>query len=152
MKKRNYIKTSIASVTLYTVATFGAISMNAAMAHAMTPQATASQSLAAGNFVQKSKRLKGSYEVIKQNGQTIIRFSDNFRTTGGPDLKVFLSPQNVNSVSGQTATNGAVLLGLIKSTKGTQDYVLPANVNIADFNSVLIHCEAFSVLWGGGNI
>jgi len=152
MKKRNYIKTSIASAALYTLATFGAVSMNAAMAHAMTPQTTTAQSLAAGDFVQKSKRLKGSYKVVQENGQTIIRFSDNFRTTNGPDLKVFLSPQNVNSVSGQTATNGAVLLGLIKSTKGTQDSVFPANVNIADFNSVLIHCEAFSVLWGGGNI
>lgn len=108
------------------------------------------QVLPAASFVKKQKSIKGDFEVVRENGQTIIRFSDDFKAKKGPDLKVFLSPQTVDAVTGQTATNGAVLLGKLKSTKGTQDYVVPAGVSLSNFSSVLVHCEAYSVLWGGG--
>jgi len=152
MKKTSYIKTGVLSLAFYTAAAFGAVCTTAVMAHAETPRAVNAQTVAGGDFVQKSKRLKGSYEIIQSNGQTIIRFADNFRTKAGPDLKVFLSPQSIDTAAGSNATNGAVLLGFVKSTKGAQDYIVPEGVNLSDFNSVLIHCEAFSVLWGGGNI
>ncbi len=152
MNKTSYIKTSLISLAFYTTAAFGAVCTTAVMAHAQTPAATATQSLAAGDFVQKSKSLRGSYEIIQSGGQTIIRFADNFKTKSGPDLKVFLSPQTIDTAAGNNATDGAVLLGFVKSTKGTQDYILPQGVNLSDFGSVLIHCEAYSVLWGGGNI
>ena len=87
---------------------------------------------------------------MKENGQTIVRFSDDFKTKNGPDLKIFLSPQSIEQVNGETAIDGAVLLGELKSKKGSQDYVVLAGVNLADFSSVLIHCEAYSILWGGG--
>ena len=103
-----------------------------------------------GAFVRKQKSISGDWSVVTVDGQTVIRFYDNFRARSGPDLKVFLSPQSVDQVSGKTATNGAVLLGKLKSTKGTQDYVVPEGVTITNFGSVLVHCEAYSVLWGGG--
>lgn len=105
-----------------------------------------------GDFIKKQKSIKGSWEVVQRGDQTIIKFSDDFRAKRGPDLKVFLSPQTVADVNGKTATNGSVLLGELTSTKGGQEYVLPAGVNISDFSSVLVHCEEFSVLWGGGNL
>ena len=121
---------------------------------AETPAAAAAQMKKApsGAFIRKQKSISGDWSVVEVNGQTVIRFSDNFKARSGPDLKVFLSPQTVDKVSGRTATNGAVLLGKLKSTKGTQDYVLPAGVSITDFASVLVHCEQFSVLWGGGEL
>ena len=90
--------------------------------------------------------------MVQEDGKTIIRFSDDFKTKNGPDLKVFLSPQSVGDVTGQTALQGAVTLGRLKSNTGTQDYVVPKGVSLANFSSVLIHCEAFSVLWGGGRL
>ncbi|MEM0984710.1 MAG: DM13 domain-containing protein [Pseudomonadota bacterium] len=105
-----------------------------------------------GDFVRKSKRLKGSYTVIEREGQTIIRFSDDFRAARGPDLKVFLSPNTVADVNGDTAINGSINLGVLESTKGGQEYVVPAGVNLDDFASVLVHCEAYAVLWGGSDL
>ena len=105
-----------------------------------------------GDFIKKQKSIKGSWEVIQRGDQTVIKFSDDFRAKRGPDLKVFLSPQTVSDVSGKTATNGSVLLGELTSTKGGQEYIVPAGVNINDFGSVLVHCEEFSVLWGGGDL
>ena len=104
------------------------------------------------DFVRFNKTLKGQVEIVERDGQTVLRFSDSFRASNGPDLKVFLSPQGLDTVSGKTATNGAVKLGLLESTKGAQEYVLPAGVNLSQFGSVLIHCEQFSVLWGGATL
>lgn len=105
-----------------------------------------------GDFIKKQKSIKGSWEVIQRGDQTVIKFGDDFRAKKGPDLKVFLSPQSVSDVSGKTATNNAVLLGKLTSTKGGQEYVLPAGIDINDFESVLVHCEAYSVLWGGAEL
>jgi len=104
------------------------------------------------NFIKKKYKIKGQWKVIQENGQTVIRFSDDFKTKKGPDLKIFLSPQSVGDVTGETAINGAINIGVLKSNKGAQDYILPAGVSLTDFSSVLIHCEAYSVLWGGGNL
>ena len=106
----------------------------------------------AQSFTKKKYKIKGEWRVVQENGKTIIRFSDDFKTKNGPDLKIFLSPQSIGGVTGQTALEGAVTLGALKSTKGTQDYVVPNGVSLANFSSVLIHCEAYSVLWGGGNL
>lgn len=154
MRNTHYFKSGIASLALYAFTALAAVSAHTSMAHAEVGAAPIEQieQTIQGDFVQKSKRLKGSYKIVQENGQTIIRFADNFKTVNGPDLKVFLSPNTIEDSEGHNATDGAVLLGFVKSNKGTQDYQLPAGVTLADFNSVLIHCEAFSVLWGGGNI
>ena len=43
-------------------------------------------------------------------------------------------------------------LGEFKQIEGTQDYVIPASVNLADFNAVGIWCEAFDVTFGYATI
>lgn len=127
------------------------LAANAAPANAEIITASASIS-AAQNFTKKKYNIKGQWSVVQEGGKTIIRFSDDFKTKNGPDLKIFLSPQSVGEVTGKTALDGAVTLGRLKSNKGAQDYVVPKGVSLANFSSVLIHCEAFSVLWGGGNL
>ena len=79
-------------------------------------------------------------------------FSEEFKTRNGPDLKVFLSPKSVEDLTGKTAIDGAVNIGVLKANKGSQSYSLPEGVSLADFKSVIIHCEAYSVLWGGFDI
>lgn len=115
-------------------------------------ETAAAASLPSGDFVRKAKRLSGSYDVIERDGRTVIRFSDDFRAAGGPDLKVFLSPQSVAEVTGKTATDGAVRLGALTSTRGAQEYILPEGVDLDDFASVLVHCESYAVLWGGSDL
>ncbi len=116
-----------------------------------------SMPLAAGTgvdrpWVEKKYNIKGQWNIVQQDGQTVIRFSDDFKTKNGPDLKIFLSKQNIAQVNGRNATQDSVLVGLLKSPKGGQDYVLPAGIDVNEFQTVLIHCEKYSVLWGGGTI
>ena len=109
-------------------------------------------SLPSGNFIKKKKKLKGGWEVVQRDGNTYIKFADDFSASKGPDLKVFLSPLSVAEATGKTAAEGALNIGELQKTKGAQEYLVPAEVNIADYSSVLVHCEKFSVLWGGGDL
>ena len=151
-QNRKLNMTSLIKTTLSAIALAGAMTLpmaaHVAPAHAQTVAAQAT----AQPFVKKKKKIKGAWSVVQENGKTLIRFSDDFKTKNGPDLKVFLSPQSIADVTGETALEGAVLVGLLKSTKGAQDYVLPEGVSLSDFSSVLIHCEAYTVLWGGGQL
>lgn len=128
------------------------IGFSAAIAQEPAPVAAAAAELPSGTFVRKSKRLEGNWQVIQRDGQTVIRFADDFRAANGPDLKIFLSPKDVATVTGTTAVEGSLLLGELKSTRGTQEYLVPAGVNLDDYASVLVHCEEFAVLWGGGDL
>lgn len=105
-----------------------------------------------GDFVRKSKRLKGSWSVEQRDGKTFIVFADDFRAANGPDLKIFLSPKSVSDATGKNAVDGSINIGELKKTKGVQEYEVPAGINLADYGSVLVHCEAYSVLWGGGDL
>ena len=100
-------------------------------------------------FVKKRYTIHGDWTVKTDNGETVIAFDENFKTKGGPDLKVFLSPKPIDTLSGQTALNEALYLGVLKSNKGAQTYKVPADVDLSNFESLIIQCEAYSVLWGG---
>ncbi len=104
-----------------------------------------------GSWVGKQKSIDGAWQIEKRNGQTVIRFSDGFNTNRGPDLKLFLSKRDISNVNGNNAADG-VFLSKLKNNQGFQEYVLPGNIDINDYASLLIHCESFSVLWGGTNI
>lgn len=142
-----FFKSAAIALTLIAAPAAG---MTAAAETLTTVAATAE--LPSGDFVRKSKRLEGSYTVIERDGATFIQFSDDFRAARGPDLKIFLSPKDVADTTGRNATDGSLLLGELTATRGTQEYRVPEGVNLADFGSVLVHCEEFSVLWGGSNL
>ncbi len=107
---------------------------------------------ASGDFIKKSKKLRGSWSVVERDGKTFIVFADDFRAAKGPDLKIFLSPKSVADATGKNAVDGSLNIGELKKTKGTQEYEVPAGVDLSAYGSVLVHCEAYSVLWGGGNL
>ena len=105
-----------------------------------------------GGWVNKQYSIKGGWEILEKNGKTTIKFTDSFKTKGGPDLKIFLSKKDIADANGKNAGTDSVLLSVLKKTKGSQEYEVPANIDLNDYQSLLIHCEAFSVLWGGANI
>lgn len=111
-----------------------------------------SDMMAPATFQKKTYALKGSVTVEHRGDQTVLVFSDDFKTKKGPDLKVFLSKNAVSDATGSNATTDAIRLGALTSNKGAQEYVLPAGVTLSDYSSVLVHCEAFSKLWGGADI
>jgi hypothetical protein len=69
-----------------------------------------------------------------------VRLED-FAVRNGPDLFVYLSPSN------KGYAKGAVELGRLKADRGNQNYAIPADVDVADYRSVVIWCRQFSVLF-----
>ncbi|MEM6682052.1 MAG: DM13 domain-containing protein [Pseudomonadota bacterium] len=117
-----------------------------------TTQAYASEHSAPHKFIKKSKSIKGSYDIVQRGDKTFVVFSEDFKAKRGPDLKVFLSPTNVRSATSRNAVIGSVKLGKLQTNRGVQEYEIPAGIDVADYESVLVHCEAYSVLWGGADI
>ncbi len=122
------------------------------LAFLAAPAANAEAAAPSGTFTKVSKTLSGGWSIVARGDKSFIVLDDTFRAANGPDLKVFLSPQALSSVTGKTAVNGALNIGVLKKTKGAQEYEIPAGTDLATFKSVLVHCEEFAVLWGGSDL
>lgn len=123
-----------------TLALFG-VTLNASQAYAE-----------GGAWAKQEFKIKGEWHIVEEDGQKYLQLSDDFKTRNAPDLKLFLSPKPASSVNGGNATEGSVLVSQLSSNKGAQRYLIPANVNLSDFQSVVLHCEQYSKLWGASDL
>lgn len=105
-----------------------------------------------GTLTQKSKAIEGNVRIESADGAQTIVFGSDFKTKNGPDLKIVLSPQPFTQVNGKNAMADAKVVSLLKAISGSQRYVIPAGVDLTAMKSLLIHCEKYSVLWGGTSL
>ena len=77
------------------------------------------------------------------DGSQILRLED-FHSTNGPDLYVYLSTDDKAS--------DFVNLGDLKANSGNQNYEIPQGTDLEKYDKVLIWCKAFSVLFGSSVI
>ncbi|NCJ05074.1 electron transfer flavoprotein [Synechococcales cyanobacterium C] len=101
----------------------------------------------AGTFAPVEKSATGQVVVRSENGRTYLEFSDDFRTSSGPDVHILL---DIASMPPAAYANIAsyIKLGPLESTQGTQRYEVPETIDIADYQSVVIWCEQFDVVFG----
>ena len=113
--------------------------------------AHANEVIASGEWVKKTQAIRGTWSIVERDGRTFIEFDDQFRTRNAPDLKVFLTADSSATLENENAIDNAVFIARLQSNRGAQSYELPADVNAADFSSVIIHCEQYTKLWGVGD-
>jgi len=77
------------------------------------------------------------------DGSKILRL-ENFKSTNGPDLHVYLSTDKMAS--------NFMDLGRLKGNIGNQNYEVPVDIDLSKYNNVLIWCKAFSVLFGNAQL
>jgi len=70
----------------------------------------------------------------------------DFKVGPGPDYHVYLVPRPMIRASGDVRDTMYVDLGQLRAFEGSQRYPIPDGVDLADFPSVVIWCETFSVL------
>lgn len=102
--------------------------------------------LASGSFQDGDSFHKGSGDAFVYelpDGQTIVRFED-FDVTNGPDLFVYLATD--------ASASDFVDLGRLKGNKGNQNYTIPAGTDLEKYDTVLIWCRAFSVLFSTAGV
>lgn len=88
-------------------------------------------------------QVNGDLVVLSSADVTYLRF-ENFESTNGPDLKVYLS--------NDLEAKDYVSFGDLKGNIGDQNYEIPENINLEDYKYVLIWCERFSVLFGHADL
>ena len=100
-----------------------------------------------GNFVSAGDGFHNAEGVAKiiqlADGTDILRL-ENFKATNGPDLYVYLSTDKTNA--------DIVNLGRLKGNIGNQNYLIPAGTDITKYNTALIWCRAFSVIFGSAQL
>jgi len=88
--------------------------------------------------------VKGKSKVLfLDDGREVLRLED-FKSTNGPDLYVYLSTD--------TMATDIVNLGALKANIGNQNYDIPEGIDLEKYNQVLIWCKSFSVLFGSAEL
>lgn len=101
----------------------------------------ADETLVTGEFTGKSDHITTGAVTIKKvaNGY-IVELGNDFSLDGAPDPKVGFGKDGEYKATAQ--------LGHLASNTGKQIYVIPANLDVSDFNEIYIWCEKFSVPLG----
>jgi hypothetical protein len=100
-----------------------------------------------GNFVGVNDGIHNAEGIAKvialDDGNSLLRL-ENFKATNGPDLYVYLATDK--------SASDTVNLGRLKGNIGNQNYPIPAGTDFTRYNTVLIWCKAFSVLFGSAQL
>ena len=105
--------------------------------------------VASGRFADADAVHRGSGRALLYrlgDGRHLLRFED-FRTTNGPDLVVYLATHPAPTSADDVTDSGYISLGKLKGNVGSQNYVVPANIDVSAYKSAVIWCELFGVLF-----
>ena len=106
---------------------------------------------AAGSFIDRSHPTEGSARVLGDgSGLRFLRLED-FRTDNGPDLNVYLSAAPPDAPAG-AFDDDFVDLGDLKGNVGSQNYEIPAGLDLDRYATVAIWCVRFGVVFGAADL
>jgi hypothetical protein len=109
--------------------------------------ATTARNIMKGSFIGAGDgfhNAEGLAKVISLEGrQTILRL-ENFKSTNGPNVHLYLATDK--------AASNFIDLGRLKANNGNQNYNIPNGTDPAKYNMALIWCKDFSVLFGSAQL
>lgn len=89
-----------------------------------------------------SYNVSGAASLEQQpNGSLVLKLGDDFSSSSGPGLDVYLSTTNAVGSNSRS-------LGRLQRTSGAQSYNVPSGVTLTTYNWVIIHCVPFNVTFG----
>lgn len=100
--------------------------------------------IARGPFMSLEHQSSGTAVVLEAaGGKRFLRFED-FRTSNGPDLVVYLSAKAA-SEDWYGYDQDFVDLGELKGNVGNQNYAIPQGVDLGRYRSAVVWCRRFEV-------
>lgn len=97
-----------------------------------------------GTFTSGVHVTSGMVKVYEDKSKNRILVFENFKTDGGPDLRIYLAEDkaitNFIQITDKVNTNGSYTLSI------------PANVDLKKQTTVVIWCRQFSVLFGSASL
>jgi len=117
-------------------------------------QTTQPVTLATGQWTgaDAGHQAQGKAIIVRlPDGRRFLRFEE-FRVTNGPDLYVYLSGHRAPRNRAQLHEGAAFEVGVLKGNIGSQNYELPADLDLSKFRSAAIYCKRFSVMFGSAEL
>lgn len=104
--------------------------------------------VSSGSFHSVAHESKGAASIYQlADGKHFLRLT-NFETSNGPDVHVYLIAAS-DAVDSKTVKKAGFLeLGSLQGNIGDQNYVIPADADLAKYRAVTIWCKRFSVNFG----
>jgi Electron transfer DM13 len=101
--------------------------------------------LATGRFHSVSHETSGVATIHQlSDGKRLVRFT-TFETSNGPDVRIYLVAAE-DATDNETVTRaGFVDLGAMKGNRGDQNYEVPINIDLGQYQAVTIWCRCFGV-------
>ena len=99
-----------------------------------------------GQFVAVEHPTKGQVQIVEEDGARYLEIGQDFQSDSGPDLKVIL--HRADTVDLKVKEGDYVSLGALQSVNGAQRYLIPEDVDLANYQSVAIWCEEFNATFG----
>ncbi|WP_218081200.1 DM13 domain-containing protein [Anthocerotibacter panamensis] len=149
MKKAWLAPTLVA--TVLSLVTTIALRPSVAQPEQKNIQAKAAGVIGSGSFatITPGETTTGTAEAYQEGNRTFIKFSSDFSTAHGPDLKVLLHKQ----YPPKSYDKGSyVLLDKLKSFDGTQVYELPKGISLAEYPNLILWCQSFNVTFAGAKL
>jgi hypothetical protein len=125
------------------------VAQSASMAMARTTEPAI---LVKGDFRGLAHETKGTAAVYRlDDGKKVLRLM-NFETSNGPDVHVYLVAAEAANDNDTVKKAGFIDLGSMKGNIGDQNYDVPADVDLAKYQSVSIWCARFGVNFGAASL
>ncbi|MGH9224239.1 MAG: DM13 domain-containing protein [Acidimicrobiales bacterium] len=94
-----------------------------------------------GDFYNVEKTGKGTVILYQlADGRRALRIEPGFETINDPDLVIWLSSLPNPKTSKEMLDSPHVEISALKSTKGSQNYILPDNVGVDPIRSIGLFC------------
>lgn len=116
------------------------------------PEEEQVSSLLSGQFIDADDfhRGSGKVSILKLSDGTRILRMEDFFVTNGPDLHVILAAGS--KLTGKEDLGQYVDLGELKGNLGNQNYPIPDEIDLESFQSVVIYCVPFQVVFSTANL
>lgn len=111
--------------------------------------------LAEGSLISHEYETSGTVKILQlADGSRVLRLED-LVTSDGPRVEIWLtdSPVLEGPDGWRVFDDGNYeSLGLLKGNLGSQNYNIPADLDLSDFSSVSLWCVTFSVSFGAAEL
>lgn len=124
---------------------------------ATTEVVTNGNVLKTGNFQAGEYSTSGVVTIIEADGKKYIEISEDFKTDTGPDLFVILHKQadliqNTEAPTHSIQEGDYLNIAPLQKVAGKQQYEIPADLNLDEYNTVAIWCRKFNTTFGAATL
>ena len=141
--------TTASGATATTVTSVGAATTGAS--GPATTGAPGSRTTFSSTFVSRAHTTTGQAIVLTDGTTRFLRLVD-LATDNGPDVHVYLSAGVDARTSDGRLDDDFVSLGKLKGNIGSQNYEIPAGVDLTRYRTVVLWCKRFTVAFGAADL